>query len=303
MGIRRQVDPIRTQGDGRRPLAQSLLGIAIAGALLVSAIAAYRFLVHPLIESALRLDPDVSSLLRRIDIFLIAVLAYWGFVRFFERRAASELKPRWRWLLVAGVAGSVSIGVTILALYATGFYHLESVRPTGAAGKVFGVLWTAAVLEEVAFRGILFRILEGSVGTRAAAVVSAVVFALAHMANHAAGAVTFVVVMLAGLMWAGVFVLSRNIWVTAAHHFCWNATIYAIGLPLSGEMDVQAMAPLKTAYHGPVLWTGGAFGPEDSFINILVMIGICLMLWHLARRRKLVQPPREIAVTRARLAG
>jgi hypothetical protein len=84
-------------------------------------------------------------------------------------------------------------------------------------------------------------------------------------------------------MWALVFIVSRNLWVAAAHHCCWNATIFLIGLPLSGE-DWRAQAPFETVSHGSILWTGGAFGPEDSLINLLVSFAICAALWGLARR-------------------
>ena len=274
-----------------RFLLTGLLKLCIAAACLVGAIAAYKLLVHPLIESALSLGKGTSSIVGRIGIFAVVVLSYWGFVRCYERRAAQELALRWRWMLLAAGAGVASIGATILALYATGHYQVVSSRGIGPAGGVFGMLWIAAVLEEVAFRGILFRLLEERIGTRAAVVGSAIVFGVAHLANNGAGAVTMLSVTLAGVMWAGVFILSRNIWVTAAHHFCWNATIFVIGLPLSGEADVRARAPLETVYHGSALWTGGAFGPEDSPVNILVSTAICLTLWHLTRRRGLISAP------------
>jgi hypothetical protein len=78
------------------------------------------------------------------------VLSYWGFVRYYERRAVSELSLPWRWVLLAAVAGVMSIGVTILVLYATGHYQITSFR--GFGGQVPGVpgmIWIAAVIEEV----------------------------------------------------------------------------------------------------------------------------------------------------------
>lgn len=257
--------------------------LCVAAACLVAAIAAYRFLLHPLIESAFSLGEHASSIVRRTNIFAAVVLSYWAFVRYYERRVAQELSIRWRWILLAAVAGSLSIGVTILALYATGHYQLVSFRGFGQATGIFAAIWIAAVLEEVAFRGILFRILEEGIGTRAALIGSAVIFGVVHLSNNGAQWVTLLSVTLAGLMWTAVFIVSRNIWVVAAHHCCWNATIFMIGVPLSGE-DWRAQALFETVSHGSVLWTGGAFGPEDSLINVFVSIAICAALWQLARR-------------------
>jgi hypothetical protein len=266
-----------------RFLLKCLLKLCVAAACVVAAIAAYRFLLHPLIASAFSLGEQASSIVRRVNIFAAVVLSYWAFVRFYERRAAQELSLRWGWIGLAAVAGSLSIGVTLLALYATGHYQLLSFRGFGQATGIFATIWIAAVLEEVAFRGILFRILEEGVGTRAALVASAVIFSVAHLSNHGAHGVTVLSVTLAGLMWAALFIVWRNLWVVAAHHCCWNATIFMIGLPLSGE-DWRAQAPFETLSHGSILWTGGAFGPEDSLVNLVVSLAICALLWRLARR-------------------
>jgi membrane protease YdiL (CAAX protease family) len=266
-----------------RFLLKYFLKLCVAAACLVAAIAAYRFLLHPLIESAFSLGEHASSIVRRTNIFVVVVLSYWAFVRYYERRKVQELSLRWRWIVLAGVAGSLSIGVTILALYATGHYELVSFRGFNQAAGIFATIWIAAVMEEVAFRGILFRFLEEAGGTKAALIASAVIFGAAHITNNGAHWITMLSVTLAGLMWAGVFIVSRNIWVAAAHHCCWNATIFMIGVPLSGE-DWRAQAPFETVDHGSVLWTGGAFGPEDSLINLVVSIAICAALWRLARR-------------------
>lgn len=271
-----------------RFLLKCLLKLCVAAACLVAAIAAYRSLLHPLIVSAFSLGEHASSLVRRTSIFVVAVLSYWAFVHFYERRPAQELSLlRWRWILLAAVAGSLSIGVTILILYATGNYQLISFRGFGQAPGILATIWVAAVLEELAFRGILFRILEEGIGTTAAWVGSSVIFCVLHLTNNGVHWVTVFSVTLAGLMWGAVFILWRNIWVVAAHHCCWNATIFMIGVPLSGE-DWRAQAPFETISHGSVLWTGGAFGPEDSLVNIAVSLAICAALWWLVRGKSTV---------------
>ncbi len=256
---------------------------------MAGAIAVYRLAVDPLIASTLSLGAHASSVVRRVNIFAITVLAYWAWVRYAERRPAMELALRWSWFPAAAAAGAISIGVTILTLYATGHYQLVSFRGFDSAAGILGLIWIAAVIEEVTFRGILFRLVEERVGTTAAWGGTAALFTISHLMNNGVHWVTLLSVTLAGFMWAGIFVVWRNLWIVAIHQCCWNAAIFLSGAPLSGE-DWRSQAPIASVAHGSVLWTGGAFGPEDSLINVAVSIAICAALWHLARRRGLLLP-------------
>ncbi|HUK63142.1 MAG TPA: hypothetical protein VLV15_07415, partial [Dongiaceae bacterium] len=112
----------RTAPRSRFMLA-GLLELVLASACLVGSIAAYKRLVHPMIATLFSQGADASSLVRRFGLLAVIVLSYWGFVHFYERRAARELAFRWNWALLAAVAGALSIGVTIVALYATGHYR------------------------------------------------------------------------------------------------------------------------------------------------------------------------------------
>jgi hypothetical protein len=92
-------------------------------------------------------------------------------------------------------------------------------------------------------------------------------------------------VTLLGLLWAGVFVLVRNLWVVAANHAAWNFTILLSGVPLSGIEDWRALAPLESRYSGPGWLTGGMFGPESSLLVIVSIAVAAVLLLRTARRR------------------
>lgn len=258
--------------------------ILLATAGVFGAVAAYRLLLDPLLSSALGLGDSAVVFWRRWNVFLIVALAYAAFVKFYEKRPIRELAPRWRAILLGAAAGALSIGVTIAILFAAGLYVAESTRAIGPALGLFGMIWTAAFFEEITFRGILFRIVEERAGSRWALAISAIVFGAMHLANDGARVITFFSVTLIGLMWAGVYMVSRNLWVAAAHHSCWNATIFATGLPLSGDTEWILKAPLVTRVTGPEWLSGGAFGPEDSLLNLVVSAAICVLLWRLAKR-------------------
>lgn len=263
--------------------------LAAAGSVVVGSVLAYRFGIHPALEALFGFDEAISSIVRRLGIFVVLVASYVAFVRLYERRPPRELAPRLSWTLLGGAAGAASIGVTLVALYATGHYRVTESRGWGAAAGILGLIVIAAVIEELVDRAILFRVLEEHFGTRVALLASSAIFGALHLDNAGATWVTFVSVTLLGLMWAGVFVVSRNLWVTAAHHIAWNATIFIVGAPLSGSEDWRARAPFETVASGSDLWTGGAFGPEDSWISVVVTAAICSILWRLAKRRGLVR--------------
>ncbi|MCB9007261.1 MAG: CPBP family intramembrane metalloprotease [Ardenticatenaceae bacterium] len=176
-------------------------------------------------------------------------------------------------------------------LFALGVY--EGVLFRGASPALLGVatlIGIAAILEELVYRCLLFRLVERAWGTKLALVVQAVVFALAHLENVEQGGISDVVTMLisvtlTGVLWAGVFVLARNLWVVAANHAAWNFTILLSGLPLSGIEDWRKLVPLESRFAGPDWLTGGMFGPESSLLVIASTTVAVVLLLRAARRR------------------
>ena len=170
------------------------------------------------------------------------------------------------------------------------FRQIVLVEPValGPKGRTIGI---AATLEELVYRCLLFRLLERAWGTRLALVIQAVLFALQHVENVEQGGISDVVTMLAsvtlvGLLWAGVFVLARNLWVVAANHAAWNFTILVSGLPLSGIEDWRKLAPLESRFAGPDWLTGGMFGPESSLLVIAsTTVAVVLLYDRLALAR------------------
>ena len=97
-----------------------------------------------------------------------------------------------------------------------------------------------------------------------------------------------------GLLWAGVFILTRNLWVTAANHAAWNFTILLTGVPLSGIEDWRNIVPLETRYAGPDWLTGGIFGPESSFIVIMFVTAAVVLLLRVAQKTGSFRKPTQI---------
>jgi membrane protease YdiL (CAAX protease family) len=294
-----RVDPSRshlsvTRSVARRHLrvaGRTLVSLLLGGAAVLGSILVFRKGVLPLIEAVFHLGPEWLSIVRRVGILLTAVGGYWAYVRWHEKREATELHLRTVHLLLGGASGAILVALPIAVLFAVGAY--EQVLFRGASPALLGVaadIGIAATLEELVYRCLLFRLLERTWGTKLALGVQAVVFAVQHLENVEHGGTLDVVRMLVsvtllGVLWAGVFVLARNLWVVAANHAAWNFTILLSGMPLSGIEDWRKLAPLESRFAGPDWLTGGMFGPESSLLMIASITVAVVLLLRAARRR------------------
>lgn len=148
----------------------------------------------------------------------------------------------------AGLRKTVGVGVAALALDLLGTHALSwaswglGVGSSWAEGfdetLVWGsradslltsldyVVWAPA-LEELAFRGVLYYSLRGRLGTAAAALASAGVFAGLHFYSLPG----FLMTLWSGLVWALAFERARSLLPGIAAHAAYNA-LYVLGLVL-----------------------------------------------------------------------
>ena len=277
--------------------AQVLGRLLLAGGTVVGAVQAFRLLLLPKIVAAFHPGDTVTSALRRAGILLSALFAYWVYVRFFEKRPVVELRFAPTGIALGVLSGVLLISITTVSLFAFGIYEATDVRgPQSGLLGVAGMILVAAMLEEIAFRGVLFQILESAWGTVAALWMQSLIFAVLHIANIEATAstpemiTTVVSGTLIGAFWTMVFVTSRNLWVVGAHHAAWNFAIILTGLPLSGIESWRAMAPFESRTNGPAWLTGGVFGPEDSIVTVAVIaLGLAALLYAARKKNLLVE--------------
>jgi len=202
-----------------------------------------------------------------------AVAAYCWLVRLIERRRPSELSLRGAG---AELAGGVAVGCFLFSAVIGTLWFLGSYRVTGvgawsaAAGALAGSVVSGAV-EEILFRGVVFRNLEDQVGTWAALVASAALFGLLHISNpHSSPWAAAAIAIEAGVLLAAGFLLTRRLWLVMGIHFAWNFTQGGIfGVAVSGG---HASGLLTSTLTGPPLVSGGEFGAEAS----VVAVAICL---------------------------
>ena len=155
---------------------------------------------------------------------------------------------------------------------------------------LIGMTILTAFMEELLFRGMLFRWIEAFAGSWAALVVTSALFGLAHIFNANATWMSSLAIMVeAGALLGGAYMLSRNLWVPMGLHAAWNFTQgFLFDVPVSGN-DMHGLVQAKLS--GPVLLSGGPFGLEASMIGVVLSIPLGAFLILLAARRgHIVQP-------------
>ncbi|MWA01428.1 CPBP family intramembrane metalloprotease [Actinomadura sp. LD22] len=191
--------------------------------------------------------------------------------------------------------GLAMFGAVIANIAFLGDYRIDGFGSVPGAVGLFGFMAAAAVTEELLFRGVLFRIIEGRIGTWAALVLTAALFGLSHLTNADAtlwGAIAIAVE--AGSMLAAAYAATRNLWVPIGLHFAWNFAESGIfGTEVSGNGSNKGL--LDSTMSGSSLITGGKFGPEASLYTVAAGLALTVAFMWLARRRGNVIPARRRA--------
>lgn len=233
---------------------------------------------------------------------VLALLAYAWVVRRTEHREPVEVGlSAARGALGRGLLlGLGMFAVVVAAIALGGGYRVEGWGSVSAAAGVLGLAVAAGVTEELLFRGILFRVLEHRTGTWTALAVTAVLFGAMHLLNpHATLWGATAIAVEAGAMLAAAYAGTRTLWLPIGLHIGWNVAAGGVfGTTVSGTEGAAGL--LEGVTSGPVLLSGGAFGPEASGYAVLagaVMTAGFLVLAH--RRGRLVARPRRAGRTLA----
>ena len=145
-------------------------------------------------------------------------------------------------------------------------------------------------MEELLFRGILFRWIEEFGGSWAALAVTSALFGLAHIMNpNATWFSSFAIAVEAGVLLGGAYMLTRSLWMPIGLHAAWNFTQGEIfDVPVSG-LDEHGLVQAKLS--GPELLSGGSFGLEASLIALVLATAVGVWLvWLAVKRNGVVQP-------------
>ena len=241
-------------------------------------------------------QPVLKAYIPSAGAAVLAILilpSYWLGSKGIERRNPVELAPgRALPELLAGLAvGMALFSGVMLILWISSCYrpHGWGALPNLASGVVFTIL--SGVLEEIIFRGFLFRLFSKIVGTWGALLLTAVLFGAAHAGNPAA---TFgssaAIAIEAGLLLGAAYAVTARLWLPIGLHIGWNFCEGSVfGMTLSGNKMQPGL--LQGTLRGPNVLTGGAFGPEASLVAVLLCLFLAaLLLWRTVKLNLIESP-------------
>ncbi len=241
-------------------------------------------------HSLARLQPWIPATLL---ISAVAMLgAYALLVRAMERRPVQELSLRRAPL---GLAGGLALGISLIAsipllLWLSGAARWGPGRQLNGLFAELAAFLAAATYEELAMRAVLFRITEQVTGTTGAVLLSSIAFGLLHGANPEASLLSLLAIAVeAGIAFALIYALTRNLWLVIGFHAGWN---FAEGCLFGGGVSGFWLPGtlLTTRLSGPAWLTGGSFGLEASVVTILVCLAVSLVLARLILRKGAWEP-------------
>ena len=177
------------------------------------------------------------------------------------------------WAVVA-----VNFLAIIVCLFLCGYYRIVTVEFDVASQLSWLSLFLlVGVVEEVVFRGILFRLITDKWNIAVGLTTSSLLFGLAHLGNPGATLWAALAITLAsGWLFGMAYAYYQTIWVPIGMHWAWNYLEGGVfGCAVSGT-PLDYLPLITPRISGADILTGGAFGPEASII--CVALGIVLSI-------------------------
>ena len=124
--------------------------------------------------------------------------------------------------------------------------------------------------EELLSRGYHLQTIASGINLFWGVIISSTMFGLLHLSNPNATWVSAAGIFFAGIYLAFGYIRTKQLWLSIGLHIGWNFFEGVVfGFPVSG-LDIYPLLRIKVT--GPVLWTGGAFGPEAGLIVLPSLI-------------------------------
>ena len=261
------------------PITKIILGITVCFSLFV---VVQNFVSKPLFYSIIE-DKNFADPLIHLVSFLVLLSSYYFLFRWYEKREIKELSIKYLPIEMFGgfVIGFSAISLSIFILYLLGYYHIIKIVTEDYSLKLFMTLVVAALIEDLFTRGLVLRELESWLGTNIAILIIMVIETY-HIFNPNTTLFSFFVSLCWGFTMSMLFVYTKRVWLPFFFHLGWNFAQPFYGSNLTGLNDMGKI--IHSKFEGPVIFTGGGIGIEDSIITVFILFSIGVFLYYCSNK-------------------
>jgi uncharacterized protein len=292
MNIKTEVNGSKQFGTVQKllanPVSRIILGLLVCfGVVAIGQEAAGKLL------SLLGFEKDYRNFIKGVIVSLLAIGSYRFIFKFLEKRTITEISAEGmgRNFVLGASIGTLLQCLTVLVIYLNHGFKIVSVNEFSFIIIPFAVAFTVAIFEEILIRGILFRIIEETLGSYLALIISATIFGGLHLLNPNSSLISATCVAVeGGLLLGAAYIYTRNLWFPIAIHFAWNFIQSGIfGAITSGNEKTNSL--LTTQITGRRELTGGQFGPEGTIQATVFCVLATVVLMYLNKtQKKLIMP-------------
>ena len=139
--------------------------------------------------------------------------------------------------------------------------------------------------EEFLMRGYFMNSVAARSNIAVAVILNSVIFMVLHLTNPGVTFISMLNILIIGMVFSLLFLLSENIWMVSGMHFFWNfASGCLLGSNVSG-MEISSLFTIPLI--GNELFTGGKFGIEGSIVTTIVTCALSFVLFLRVRKAKI----------------
>ena len=225
--------------------------------------------------------------------FSVLLISYYLFSKYYEHRKPVELVAQNLLKVMFGgfALGFLVISSVILVLYLMGCYRIIAISTSNYSLKLFTLLLTAALVEDLLIRGLIIRVLDNWLGTYITLIIAMLLETL-HIFNPNSNLFSAIFDLAWGFTMAMLFIYSKKIWLPFFFHVGWNFSQLFYGSNLTGVGDMGTI--IRSKVSGPEILTGGKMGIEGSVFTLLFLIAIGLTAFYFARKEGKIMKLRRV---------
>ncbi len=257
------------------PITKIIVGITLCFSLFV---VLQNFVSKPLFYSIIE-DKNWADPFIHLVSVLVLLSSYYFLFRWYEKREVKELSIQHlpKEMFGGFLIGFAAISVSIFILYLLGYYQIISIGSDDYSFKLFMTLVVAALIEDLFTRGLVLRELENWLGTNLAILIIMIIETY-HIFNPNTTWFSFFMSLCWGFTMSMLFVYTKRVWLPFFFHLGWNFAQPFYGSNLTGLEDMGKIIHAK--FEGPILFTGGGIGIEDSIITVSILLSIGVFLYY-----------------------